>query len=262
MNEKGGLYAYDLSRYKNVGTLTGGPVWAFDGVLFDGSNDYIDCGDSDAFSFGDGPFTVCSKIYLLGSASTNSIVGKYLDNSPFDGEWYLITTDDDFLYIQVLDDGSNNRLKCVGTQTLSLNRWLSIAATYAGGTDEGSLDVYLDGIKDPSPQRTAYGTYTAMGNYSCPVEIGSSLRNSAYSSYMNGYISYVYIYNRALSEKEITDIHINPYAMFEDPYPIELFGYQAAGGTNYPRTVTGALPAQNGGLHRKLQAERTIEGAI
>jgi len=53
-DENSGSYTYDYSGFNNTGTLTNGPTWAagkFDYALqFDGSNDYVDAGNSSSLS--------------------------------------------------------------------------------------------------------------------------------------------------------------------------------------------------------------------
>ena len=227
MNEGTGDKVFDLSGNGNNGTNNGADWNVNGGLDFNGTSDYVNCGNNDILSFGTNPFSIVASITPKTMTSTNSIVAKVLDNSPMDGEWHFSTLSNDVLYFQCFDASTTNRIKITGTQSLNVNQTNHVAAINSGGTSESALDLYLNSIIDPSPTKVKDGTYTGMNNYSTDVTIGMALRDSAYDSWMDGQISYVYIYNRALSEDEIAFLNREPYAMFEEPVSPALFYYEA-----------------------------------
>ena len=83
LDEGGDGTARDASGNGNDGTLNG-PTWdsgKFGGALsFDGSNDFVDCGNSSTLDFGTGDFTVSAWIKTADRAG-ETIFGNGGDNA-------------------------------------------------------------------------------------------------------------------------------------------------------------------------------------
>lgn len=223
MNEGSGNKIYDLSGNNNTGTLINGPVWepgrTGQALKFDGVDDYINVPDNDSFSFTNGtndlPFSVSLWERRTSSQGTG-FFGKYLDDAPFNGEWSCSVLAANTYYFQLIDDNPQVRIKITSSLTGALNQWNHVVFTYDGSGDEPGLDVYVNGVKDTSPTRNEENDYVKMTNYSAPLNIGAILRESGlYSSYFNGKLDDVRIYNRALSAREVAQLYQSPYAMFE-----------------------------------------------
>ena len=169
---------------------------------FDGSSDYINLGDSNSLSFGNGstdsPFSISAWIYM-NDATNFRILNKY--NAPnYEYQFDLSSSDKLQFYIF---DGSDYR--GVGYDSaLSINQWYHVAATYdgrGGSSAQSGMVLYVNGL--PVNDITySSGSYTAMHNTAAPVNIGKIA-----SSYANGQIDEVAIFNRALNTTEIAALY-------------------------------------------------------
>ena len=164
---------------------------------FDGSDDYIDFGDSDNLSFGNGttdsPFSISAWI-------------KPVDNARFRIAFKWSTTLREY-YFQIAGGGAlqvsiNSSLNVYigrnGQTTISENVWSHVVMTYDGSGNKNNINIYLNGVLD-NDSAISSGTYTAMSNTSQPFEIG---RYSG-GSYANGQIANTQIYNLTLSTSEV-----------------------------------------------------------
>ena len=167
---------------------------------FDGSQ-WVNLGDDDIFSFGDStndsPFSISAWIYM--DSTTNfRILAKY-DAPNYEYQFDVGGSSNLRFYIF---DGSSYRAR-IGS-TLSINQWYHVVATYngVGGTNaENGIKIYVDGV-EITGTTSSNGSYTAMHNTTAPVYIGRIA-----SSYANGKIDGVAIYNYALSSSQITTLY-------------------------------------------------------
>ena len=193
-------------------------------IDFNGSSQYLDLGDDDIFSFGnstdDSPFSISAWIYM-NDATSFRILNKY--NAPnYEYQFDLSSSDKLQFYIF---DGSNYR--GVGYDSaLSINQWYHVVATYdgrGGSSAQSGMVLYVNG--SPVNDITySSGSYTAMHNTTAPVNIGRIA-----SSYANGKIDAVSIFDYALSSSQVTTLYGtgsaigNPMALPSPPiayYPL------------------------------------------
>lgn len=175
---------------------------------FDGSDDYVDIGDSNNFSFGDGStdseFSMSAWI-KMDDATNFTIINKGVFNS--DGEWNFRTNASDKLVIALYDESvSSTHQSKVSDATVTSHQgsWINVVATYngVGGTSaNGGLTLYLNGEVLASAN-TGAGTYVAMENLGGNVYIGKMSSN-----YANGNIDEVAIWNTALDADAVTAIY-------------------------------------------------------
>ena len=175
---------YDLSGSGNNGALTNGPTFsAFNGgaLVLDGSNDYVLINNAANIL----PYTAYTKIayfYLTSFSSSNNIV-----SGGFSGQHAFWLFGSNRLYA-----GHNGAWsQVVGATTLSLNTWYFGAVTYSNLT---GWKLYLNGSEDGSNGDTT----TFTGNQE--ISVGSYGAGNNFT----GRISQVQIYNRALSQQEIS----------------------------------------------------------
>ena len=198
-------------------------------IDFNGSSQYLDLGDDDIFSFGnstdDSPFSISAWIYM-NDATSFRILNKY--NAPnYEYQFDLSSSDKLQFYIF---DGSNYR--GVGYDSaLSINQWYHVVATYdgrGGSSAQSGMVLYVNG--SPVNDITySSGSYTAMHNTTAPVNIGRIA-----SSYANGKIDAVSIFDYALSSSQVTTLYGtgsaigNPMALPSPPiayYPLGTSAY-------------------------------------
>ena len=202
---------------------------------FDGSSQYVDLGDDDIFSFGnstnDSPFSISAWIYM--DSTTNfRILAKY-DAPNYEYQFDVGGSSNLRFFIF---DGTSYRAR-IGS-TLSINQWYHVVATYngVGGTNaENGIKIYVDGV-EITGTTSSNGSYTAMHNTTAPVYIGRIA-----SSYANGKIDGVSIFNYELSSSQITTLYGssstgigNPMSLSPKPVATYNLGDKSAfNGANY-----------------------------
>jgi hypothetical protein len=181
----------DLSGTGNNGTLTNGPTFnsANGGtIVFDGTNDYIDCGSST--SINPAALTYCA--WIKGTAFTNAYISVISKNEPLNTVATLLIKSNGKLALYVYATTLRS-YDGTGTNTLSINNWYHLCLTYSS-TD--GLKGYVNGSVDGSA--TANG---AIVSSSQPIWIAA--HPSITGRNFNGNVSNAQIYNRALSGTEI-----------------------------------------------------------
>jgi hypothetical protein len=174
---------------------------------FDGVDDYVDCGDSDTFSFGNGstdsPFSISAWV-KMDDATTFRIASKYTNT---DREYIFTTDSSDKLSFVLYDLSSGGRIQRKYNTALTSfqGQWINVVGTYDGNSLSSGILLYLNGTRVDDLDGNL-GSYTAMENTTQPFEIG---RNNL-TSFANGKIDEVSVYDKALTFEEITNISIAP----------------------------------------------------
>ena len=174
-------------------------------MSFDGSNDYIDAGNSDSFSFGNGitdsPFSISAWVNM--ADATNFITIAKDANS---GREYVIRTlSDDKLYFYLLDNVNGGYIGKISSGTVTSNQgtWIHTAYTYNGNSTSSGIKIYLNGSQVGNDNYEG-GSYTAMSNTSTNLNIGRQERGLHYGS---GLIDEVAIWNTALTSTQVSEIY-------------------------------------------------------
>ena len=168
---------------------------------FDSFNSgYIDCGDNDLFSFGDGstdsPFSISAWINM-GDATFFPIIEKATVGGNW--EWLLMGNTADNLGFWMYDESDGPSAIYAITDdpmTKYEGEWIHVCGTYDGSGSEDGINLYINGAVQSSTNTGS--TYSSMVNGSSPVTIG---RYSTY--YAEGYIRDVRIYSGELSATEV-----------------------------------------------------------
>lgn len=212
-NEGVGNVAYDSSGYGNHGTLTNmafPPTTASGwnpgkdgvGLAFDGSSDYVDCGNDASLNLTDA-ITIEVRAKLAATTFTDGrgrIVFKYESAGSY--------------CLEMLNGGiwrsssrytTNGWKTITGGTTLALGIWYQLVFVYSGT----EIRLYLNGNSDATP----IALIDTLGSNNDKVWIGANGDDT--SQLFNGLIDSVKIYNRALSASEIKWSYLEPYAMFE-----------------------------------------------
>ena len=155
-------------------TSSNGGSW-----IFDGSNDYINCG-----TFSVSFLTVSTWVYKTTSTNEQGICRK-------ENGWAISN------YQGVLQVAPGTSWQFYNTgYTIPLNTWVNIVYTYSGTGAAGSQTVYINGVSIYSTSAGS-GAISANGNQ---VNIGFDDNGW----YWNGRIANTQIYNRALTAAEIS----------------------------------------------------------
>ncbi|MCE7053265.1 T9SS type A sorting domain-containing protein [Algoriphagus sp. AGSA1] len=146
-------------------------------------------------------FTLMADVFREGNGQRNSsiLVGKTFSSAwPENQTYSLAITADNRLRIRTNSSGLRD---WVSTQTVPFGKWVRVIATYKSG--EG-YRLYLDAVvPEKSPQFSG-----AITRSDLKLTIGSAslLRNAAYTRRFEGVLDNVGIWNRKLSQEEITEL--------------------------------------------------------
>ncbi|MDD3461918.1 MAG: LamG domain-containing protein [Mesotoga sp.] len=202
MNEQAGIRCIDSSLYNNHGTMVGFGVPAnsrsSQGVKFDGTNDYINLGNTTSLNI-TGPMTIEAWINTNDIVGTHEIVVKEISSA--DTQYSLRTTDDDLEF--VIHDGSQKIAKYANI--IQIGMWYHVI----GMLNKSNLSVYVNGVIG-----SILGTIGTQTTNTEKVGIGAR-RPTTPSLFFNGNINKVSIYNRVLNKDEVKELYINPYAIFQ-----------------------------------------------
>ncbi len=170
-------------------------------TLFDGADDYVNCGDNNNLSFGDGstdsPFSISAWIKPLDNARFR-IAFKYGVTLK---EYYFGTAGGGALQVS-LNASSSIYIGRNGQTIINENVWSHVVFTYDGSGNRFNVNIYLNGVLDNGTAISS-GVYTAMSNTSEPFEIG---RYSG-GSYASGNIDETAVFNTELSASNVTSIY-------------------------------------------------------
>jgi hypothetical protein len=207
---------------------------------FDGSNDYIDCGDNDLLSFGNGssdfPFTISAWVYIEGS-STFPVFDKYPDSGSWSLREYrmLEVNSSNQVFCTLYDSSENARFDIYSDSTITRNQWQHLSITYDGRGNSSASDgvkIYINGVESTKTVNP-FGTYVAMENKSTPVRIGRII-----STYADGKIDEVALFRKELSASEVSALSTanapaNILALSDKPVAYWPLGEQARRGSEW-----------------------------
>jgi len=194
-DEGSGTTANDSSGYGNNGTLYNGPTWTsgkVGGALsFDGVNDYVDCGNGASLN-NISAITIEAWIYqksisTLSTAYNQAIVNKLDWGNNMGYEFSLIATSN---YPRIYS-GNRSAFYPVANP---LNVWVHYVVTIDAN---GNYVFYKNGVNVQAG--SGLGLNISLTN--------SSLLIGKESTYFDGLIDEVRIYNRALSAAEIKALY-------------------------------------------------------
>ena len=192
-DEGNGTTAHDVDG-GNHGTLGGGeaakvPTWSFGcGLLFDGADDLVKVSDSDALDLVGDKLTIAAWV---NRSSTSS--GYLVKKSDASNGYRLWITTTGTVQFDLLFSGTTKTV--TSTTTLPLNQWKHITARY-NGTE---LRVFIDGTIESA-------TTAATGSLAATTEALWLGYYDATDHHLHGHLDDVSIYDRALSDSEITDL--------------------------------------------------------
>lgn len=198
-DENSGNIAIDSSEYvANDGTLYG-PLRKIgikgNALEFDGQNDHVECGTDTVMDMGTGDLTISSYIKMgPDQLSYPTIVSKGGTSNANPGFWFYISGQKiKFTF----SDGTQRLSTYSNTVNLMDNAWHHVVVVV---DRDGDAVFYVDGVNS--------GTYNVSSfdgkditNPSRQFTIGSA--NTSSTTFLNGKIDDVKIFNAALSESEI-----------------------------------------------------------
>jgi len=211
-DEKVKDFVHDASPAKNHGTNKGAEV-VKDGKVgkafeFDGT-DYIAIDNDPSLVFGDGsddsPFSVSAWVNIPEKRNAH-VVSKGYETSSLE---YLLNVDTDRKWAQfrMYDGGGGNTIRKRVEYENNVGEWHHVVGTYDGSGDPSGITVYVDS-EVPNTVDKYESNYTAMSDEGDDVEIGAVLRGSdRFGGFFKGELDEVRIYDRALSDAEVTELY-------------------------------------------------------
>jgi hypothetical protein len=171
---------------------------------FNGSNAYIDLPESQSLTSFTDQLTISGWVYM--NAYPNSGWATPVVCSGNQNDYFFGIYSDGRLYAHLyLSTGTNGM---DGINVVPLNQWTQVTMTYDGV----SLKYYVNGILDKT--KAVAGTIGGSPQAE-NIAIGAYLYNGNFTSYFNGSMDDIRIYNRALSNVEVS-------LLYEASLPIQL----------------------------------------
>lgn len=213
-NEGSGNRIYDLSGNGNDGVtqnidfVDGGwrPGRTGHAFLFDGLNDYIDCGSNRSLDV-DTAITIGAWINKNTDDIHEAIVAKdkHYGN---DSDCYSLRITDVNKFSLALRIGAGNPLLHSNATILVADEWTHVIGTY----DNSFMKIYVNGqLDNENPQVGNLNVNNAIDLIIGDRSVKDGLRA------FDGLIDVPYIWNRALSAQEVQDLYINPYGFIYQP---------------------------------------------
>lgn len=143
--------------------------------------------------------TVSQNLYLIASDHPTSAPAKC-----FHGFYLRLTSEGKIEYGIDASSKCSDGFGVNSKDTLNDGKWHNIVATYDGNT----MILYIDSIKNGEETNVVYGKTKQA------IKIGDSnyhyeKHSHGYSEYFDGVIDDIYIYNRILTQEEITQLSSN-----------------------------------------------------
>jgi len=213
LDEGSGTTVLDRSGHVNHGTLRGDPQWVIghdgDALEFDGSGDYVDCGNAEVLNID--VFSV-SFWYNLPSSTQgwNHMISRGshgASGSPGSVNWgVMMVSDAQRILFETYDDTSWIGIRADTTA----GEWHHAVATYDGDT----MQLYYDGaLADTTSGRGI------LLDQSRAFLIGARSDAGSAGGFFSGSIDDVHIYNKVLTQDEVNQIMRGDTTLAWDPSP-------------------------------------------
>jgi len=232
MNEGVGNKIYDLSGNKNTGSFYGDTKWVpgkYGPCLsFDGDGDYVNLGNSNIFDITSNTISMWVKTGT--SVNQRYVLDSFVGDSPYPFALRLLANGK-MRYL--IFDGTNFPL-IDSSVTVVDNNWHHIVGKRDTSTDK--IYIYIDSVERGNTTDTT--TLSTFNNNNLYLGVKGDF---SASTYFNGTIDNVMIFNRALIAQEIAWLYREPFAMFDRPSIGLLYVPPAGGQTilDYERGVRG-----------------------
>jgi hypothetical protein len=173
------------------GSLQNGAVYSNGAITFDGSNDYVDCGNNTLTNITSPNITLAAIFSSTNINTTQTIMSK----AEGGGYGLELNVTKPSLEVSIHIDGSY-RIVTYASSNLQSNSTYYVVGTY----DNNQIKLYVNGIQVNA--LTISGNITSTSVPMClgtnPATGGGGIR------YLTGKIYTAQIYNRALTQTEIT----------------------------------------------------------
>jgi hypothetical protein len=212
MNEASGEILTDCGPRSNNGSFhysTSPPIWKpgkYGSSLQFGSERCIDCGT------GKLGWEITNEISVVALVNQNaSQDGTIFTRSGFVRPCRLSTYSSGKFKLWIYTDGTNCIINSTSTHATDGSEFVHVAGIWRAG--HGRL--YVNGVQEAGESSSSGNLH--FYNDSQPVGIGGTYEGGNYYYCFNGRIEYVFVYNRALSAKEIKWLYQEPFTILTRP---------------------------------------------
>ncbi len=169
--------------------------------------------DNNAFSFTTGttdmPFSIKANINISTLGATNIIFCKYSGALNNTSEYVFYVNTANKLALILFDKNAGGvYIGAIISGTVSANTQYNVVGTYDGSGSWTGIKLYINGTLQSLTALNNGTPYTSMGNTTTEQTIGNAANAAAP---FRGTIDELYIFNKALSQSEITSLQTNYY---------------------------------------------------
>ena len=217
---------------------------------FDGVDDFVDCGDNDNLSFGDGttdsPFSISAWVKIPTGSAGFYICSKQTENSPPSRDEYALyisAVDSKMTFFVIDQDIANRRGRATNAISI-INQWFHVAVTYSGvggSSAQNGIKLYVNGVRSDTTDSNK-NSYTAMHNTTSPFRIGLYTESIISPS---GNVDEVAIFNSELSASDITAIYNSGNPASLSSYSSLVSWWRMGDNDTYP-TINDNVGSNNG----------------
>ena len=200
----------DLSGRGNNGTLTNGPTYSSangGSIVFDGTNDYVNMGNSQAGNFGTSNFSINAFFKFTSTGNNSGIFCKSIGDNPTTIYGWLLNIPDgtELGFAMATTNsgwGSSGSYSCKSTG-ISINDGNWRMVTIVGDRTQTNISMYINGtLQTLQEYAGGLNLFNTVGNVTNTYNL--VLGNESDASHpFNGNIAQASIYNRALTAAEI-----------------------------------------------------------
>ena len=189
--------------------------------LYNGSDSYIEVDNSTSLNLGGDKLTLSAWVKLNTVSGYRMIASKPYASTSHASPWfsYTLHANGNKLRMVISTNVSSNQ-SINSVNTLTTGMWYHVVGVYDGS----EMKLYINGIKD-SATKSITGN---LNQYNTPLRIGT---NGGFSEDFDGLIDQIGIWNRALTDQEITELYNSGSG---NTYPFD----GSSTPTNYTLTVT------------------------
>ena len=238
----GKIHGLSYSPETNLtGTATTPSFTNTKSTRFDGVDDFVDCGDNDNLSFGNGstdsPFSISAWI-KMDSAVRFRICSK--DNTS-KREYLLSTSGGNQLLLNLFSQNGTNRIgRMTGSISSAVGAWTHVCATYDGSGAASGIKLYVNATQSDISDNNS-GSYVAMQNNTASFKIGTDL-----SHYADGSIDEVSVFNSELSASDVTAIYGSGVPTSLSSYSSLVSWWRCGDGDSAPTLLDNGSASNNG----------------
>jgi len=209
LDENTGNIAYDSSGNDNDGTIYNSPSWVAGksgyALDFDGASDqYIELNSPDDVMPGTNSMSVCGWVKGTWSGSNyDRFYDAFVINSQSSTQFFAGADNGTGKLRVRFSDGTNYAVTTFTDATWLDGSWHHVAVVY--DRDAGKAYVYIDAVKSSTELDISAITLSIDTVTSFRFGIGGSLNND-----LNGTLDELRVYNKALSQAEITELYNDP----------------------------------------------------